>query len=63
MAEIKQTINKTARMVVATSENRCGCYAYSCQVEYKMRPKGPIYNKNEVRTPKFQNTTLEDEQS
>ena len=28
-----------------------------------MRPKGPIYNKNEVRTPKVQNVTLEDETS
>ena len=25
--------------------------------------KGPIYNKNDVRTPKVQNVTLEDEPS
>ena len=29
----------------------------------KMRPKGPIYNKNEARTLKVQNVTLEDEPS
>ena len=40
-------------MVVAISEKRCGCYAHPCQVEYKMRPKGPIYNKNEGENPKI----------
>ena len=55
--------NTIARMVVAISEKRRGCYAHPCQVEYKVRPKGPIYNKNEVRTPKVQNITLEDESS
>ena len=50
-------------MVVAIFEKRCGFYDHSCQDEYKMRPKGPIYNNNEVRTPKFQNVTLEDEPS
>ena len=34
-------------MVVDIYEKRCGCYAHSCQAESKMRPKGPIYNKNE----------------
>ena len=34
-------------MVVAISEKRCGFYAHPCQAEYKMRPKGPIYNKNQ----------------
>ena len=50
-------------MVVSIYEERCCCYAHPCQDEYKMRPKGPIYNKNEVRNPKFQNVTLEDEPS
>ena len=59
----KTYCNTIARMVVAISEKRCGYYAHSCQAEYKMRPKGPIYNKYEVRTPKFQNVTLEDESS
>ena len=63
MEEIEQTVNTTSRMVVAISEKRCGSYAHMCQDEYKMRPKGPIYNKNEVRTPKVQNVTLEDEPS
>ena len=40
-------------MVVGIFENRCGCYAHSCQVEYKMRPKGPIYNNNEGEKPKI----------
>ena len=53
MAEIKQTINTTARMVLAISKNRCGWYSHLCKDFYKMRPKGPIYNKNEARTPKF----------
>ena len=52
MAEIEQTVNTTARMVVAIFEKRCGCYALSCQDEYKIRPKGPIYNKNEGENPK-----------
>ena len=40
-------------MVVAISEKRCGRYAHSCQDEYKMRPKGPIYNKDEGENPKI----------
>ena len=52
MGEIEQSVNTTTRMVVAISEKRCACYTHSCQVEYKMRPKGPIYNKNEVENPK-----------
>ena len=63
MVEIEQAIITKDRMVVAISEKRCGCYAHLCQVEYKMRPNGPNYNKNEVRTPKVQNVTLEDEPS
>ena len=55
--------NTIARMVVAISKKRCGYYAHPCQAEYEMRPKRPIYNKNEVRTPKVQNVTLEDESS
>ena len=39
-------------MVVAISEKRCDCYAYPCKSEYKMRPKGPIYNKNEGENQK-----------
>ena len=39
-------------MVVAISEKRCGYYAHTCQDEYKMRPKGPIYNNNEGENPK-----------
>ena len=40
-------------MVVAISEKRCGFYAHLCQDEYKMRPKGPIYNNNnEGENPK-----------
>ena len=52
MAEIEHTINKTSIMVVAISEKRRGCYAHLCQDEYKMRQKGPIYNKNEGENPK-----------
>ena len=48
-------------MAVAISEKRCDCYAHPCKAEYKIRPKGPIYNNNEGE--KFQNTTLEDEPS
>ena len=44
--------NTIARMVVAISEKRCGYYAHPCQFEYKMSPKGPIYNKNEGENPK-----------
>ena len=51
--EIEQTINTTARMVVSISEKRCGCYAHPCQAEYKMRTKGPIYNKHEGENPKY----------
>ena len=54
MAEIEQTVNTTIRMVVAISEKRCGFYAHLCQDEYKMRPKGPIYNKHEGENHKFQ---------
>ena len=39
-------------MAVAISEKRCVCYAHSCQAEYKMRLKGPIYNKHEGENPK-----------
>ena len=53
MAEIEQTVNTTTRMVVAISKKRC--YAHSCKGEYKMRPKGPIYNKNEGENPKSPN--------
>ena len=53
MAEIEHTVNKTTKMVVAISEKRCGYYAHSCQHEYKMRPKGPIYNNNDGENPKF----------
>ena len=34
-------------MAVAISEKRGDCYAHPCKDEYKMRPKGPIYNNNE----------------
>ena len=39
-------------MVVAIFEKKCGCYAHMFQAEYKMRPKGPIYNNNEGENPK-----------
>ena len=39
-------------MVVAISEKRCGCYAHLFQAKYKLRPKGPICNKNEGENPK-----------
>ena len=61
--ENRTDYNTNARMVVAISEKRCVCYAHPFQDEYKMRPKGPIYNNNDLRTPKFQNVTLEDEPS
>ena len=53
MAKIEQTINTTSRMVVAISKKRCGCYTHSCQDEYKMRPKFPIYNNHEEENPKI----------
>ena len=40
-------------MVVDIFEKRYGYYAHPCQVEYKMRPKGPIYNNHEGENPKF----------
>ena len=52
MAKIEQTVNTTARMVVAISKKRCGFYANLYQVEYKMWPKGSIYNKHEGQNPK-----------
>ena len=39
-------------MAVAISEKRCRSYTHPCQVEYKMRPKGPIYNNYEGEKPK-----------
>ena len=64
MEEIEHTINTTTKMVVDISEKRCGCYTdHSCQDEYKMKAKLPIYNKHEGDNPKFQNITLEDESS
>ena len=39
-------------MVVAISTKRCGCYAHMWQVEYKIRPKWPIYNKHVNKNPK-----------
>ena len=39
-------------MVVAISEKRCGLYAHMCEDEYKMRPKGNIYNNHEEDNPK-----------
>ena len=40
-------------MVVAISKKRCGCYGHFCQDEYKMRPKGDIYNMDEGDNPKI----------
>ena len=54
MEEIEQPVNTKATMVVAISEKRCGCYTQLFQDEYRMRPKGPIYNKNENKNPKIQ---------
>ena len=51
-------VNTITRMVVPISKKRCGYYAHMCQDEYKMRPKGPIYNKNEARTPKLPKRNL-----
>ena len=53
MVEIEQTVNTKARMVVAIFEKSCGCCTHLCQAEYKMRPKGPIYNKNKGENPKI----------
>ena len=39
-------------MVVAISEKKRGFYSHLCKVEYKMRPKGPIYKNNEGENPK-----------
>ena len=39
-------------MAVAISEKRCDCYAHPCKDEYKRRPKGPIYSKDEGDNPK-----------
>ena len=39
-------------MVVAISKKRCGCYTHLFLDEYKMIPKGPIYNKHEGGNPK-----------
>ena len=50
-----------ARMAVAISEKRCDCYAHPCKDEYKMRPKGPIYNKHDGDNPKSPKITIEDE--
>ena len=59
--EIEQTVSTTTRMVVVISEKRCGYYTHPCQAEYKMRPKGSIYNKYEGQNPKGPNfITLED---
>ena len=45
-------------MVVAILEKRHDCYAHPCKAEYKMRPKGPIYNKDEGKTPKIPKQNL-----
>ena len=52
MTKIKHTINTSARMVVAISKKICGCYAHSCQDNYRMRPKVPFYTKHEGVNPK-----------
>ena len=39
-------------MAVAIYEKRCDCYAHPYKDEYKMRSKGPIYNKDEGENPK-----------
>ena len=44
--------NTIARMVVVISKKSCDCYTHPCKAEYKMRPKGPIYNKDEGKNPK-----------
>ena len=53
MDEIEHIVITKDRMVAGISEKRCGCYSHPCQDEYKMRPKGPIYNKNEGENPKI----------
>ena len=40
-------------MAVAISEKSGGCYAHLCQDEYKIMPKGPIYNNNEGENTKI----------
>ena len=52
MTKIEQTVNTTTRIVVATYENRCGCYAHPCQDEYKMRSKWNIYKNHEGENPR-----------
>ena len=39
-------------MAMAISEKKCDYYAHLCKAEYKRRPKGPIYSKNEGENPK-----------
>ena len=39
-------------MVVAIFEKKCDYYAHPCKSEYKVSPKGPIYNKDEGKNPK-----------
>ena len=53
MSEIEHNVNTTARMVVAISKKRRGYYTHPCQDGYKMRSKGPIYNKHEGENPKI----------
>ena len=50
-------------MVVVISKKRCGCYTHPCQAKYKIRPKGPIYNKHEGDKPKHPKHNLEYESS
>ena len=40
-------------MVVDISEKRCEFHPHPCKDEYKMRPKEPIYNKDEGENPKI----------
>ena len=54
MAEIEHTKNPKSRMVLAISKKRCGFYAHPFQDEYKIRPKGFIYNNNGGNNPKSQ---------
>ena len=39
-------------MVVAISKKICDCYAHPCKFKYKMRSKGPIYNKFNSQLPR-----------
>ena len=39
-------------MAVAISEKRCDYYVHLYKYGNKMRPKGPIYSKNEGENPK-----------